>query len=57
MYLKSQEFWQNFKNHAGIKSKLPKQESPMGIGRVDMSDAYTICNIQDRSNSIEQSLK
>ena len=35
--LKNREFLQNFKNRAGEKLKLPKRESPAGIGRVGMS--------------------
>ena len=38
MYIsKNREFLQDLKNRAGDKLKLPKRESPAGIGRVGMS--------------------
>ena len=38
---KKSEFLQDFKNHAGDKSKFPKQVSPEGIRRVAI-----VCDIQ-----------
>ena len=40
VYLKNREFLQDFKNLAGGKLKLPKKESPAGIGRVCMSACF-----------------
>ena len=41
VYLKSSQFLQNIKNPAGDKLKLPKRQSPAGIGGLGMSDKTT----------------
>ena len=41
----NREFLQYFKNRTGDKLKLPKRESPAGIGRVGMSEIKIIIGL------------